>query len=141
MSRSNVNLRAQLQAIYDQHGALTAALVVDAARPRNHPLHGHIFDRARPAAAESWYLHRAEVVIRSVTVRRRGSDGQPLDVRAFSPVREDAPGVYDPIEDIVLDDAAVKRLLVTMEVEWRAMKRRYDDIVEFWEMVRKDAAA
>ncbi len=140
MSRSNVNLRAQLQAIYDQHGALTAALVVDAARPRSHPLHGHIFDRAKPAAAEAWYLHRAEVVIRSVTVRRRGADGAPVDIRAFSPVREDAPGVYDPIDDIVLDDVAFKRLLVTMEVEWQAMKRRYDSLVEFWEMVRSESA-
>ncbi len=137
---SNVDLRGQLQSIYDQYGQLTPALVVKEATPKNHPLHNHVFDRGRKDAADSWYLHRAETLIRSVTIRYRDSEGKPVDVRAFSPVRENQPGVYDPIETIVHDPVGFQVLLGQMEREWTAMKRRYDHLKEFWAMVREDAA-
>ena len=133
-----VDLRGQLQAIYDEYGKLTPELVAEEAKPMSHPLHNHIYDRSRKDAADAWYLHRAEMLIRSVTIRYRNADGKPVDVRAFSPTRQSEPGVYDPIEKIVQDDVAFKVLLNQMEREWLSMKRRYDHLQEFWDMVNGD---
>lgn len=137
---SNIDLRGQLQSIYDQYGKLTPALVVKEATPKSHPLHSQVFDRGRKEAADSWYVYRAETLIRSVTIRRRNSAGEPVDVRAFSAVREGQPGVYDPIEEIVKDEVGFQVLLQLMEREWTSMKRRYDHLVEFWNMVQEDVA-
>lgn len=134
------DLRGQLQVIHDQHGELTPQLVVDTAKPKDHPLHGHVYDRPRKEAADAWYLHRAEVLIRSVTVRKSLPNGDKVDLRAFSPVRPEQPGVYDPLEDIVQNDVSSAVLLQMMEREWTSMKRRYDAFGEFWQMVRRDIA-
>ena len=137
---SNIDLRGELESIYNQYDKLTPALVVEAASPKDHPLHGQVFDRGRKDAADSWYLWRAEKLIRSVTIRYRDSDGKPVDVRAFSPVRGDQPGVYDPIDVIVQDEVSFKVLLNQMEREWLGMKQRYDHLEAFWKMVHKEVA-
>lgn len=134
------DLRGQLQAIHDEYGELTPQLVVTTAEPKDHPLHHHVYDRPRREAANAWYLHRAEALIRSVTVRRTLTNGEKVDLRAFSPVRLDTPGVYDPVDDIVQNDVASALLLSMMEREWTAMKRRFDAFAEFWAMVRDDVA-
>ena len=64
----------------------------------------------------------------------------PFKARAFSPVRPDRPGVFDPLEVIEQDPVKYAVLLQTMEREWRAMKTQYDHLAEFWDMIRKDAA-
>jgi len=137
---SNVDLRSQLQSIHDQYGKLTPGLIVKEAKPKTHPLHRHVFDRGRKEAADSWYLHRAEMLIRSVTVRYRDNEGKPVDIRAFSPTRTDEPGVYDPIDVIAQDPVSFQVLLNQMEREWLGMKQRYDHLKEFWKMVQEDAA-
>lgn len=133
-------LRSQLQAIHDRHGELTPELVVETARPKDHPLHKRIFDRSPKEAAESWYLQRAEDLIREVTVRRVLANGRSVELRAFSPVRVGQPGVYDPLDDIVQDDIASATLLRMMEREWKSMRARYNSFAAFWDMVRKDTA-
>ncbi len=54
-----MNLRDHFQAIYDQHGQLTPALVVQVARPKDHPLHDRVFDKPTKEAAEMWLIHCA----------------------------------------------------------------------------------
>lgn len=135
-----MNLRDELQAIYDKYGKLTAEIVVEEAKPANHPLHHRVFDRGRKDAADAWYLHRAEELIRSVKVTYRSSDGARLDMRAFSPVRPEQPGVYDPLEVIADNPTMTAVLLARMEREWKDMKRRYDHFDEFWRMIQKDVA-
>lgn len=133
-------LRAQLQTIYDKYGRLTAELVVEEARPPDHPLHDRVFDRTRKDAADAWYVHRAEELIRSVKVVYRKADGRRLDMRAFTPIRPEQPGVFDPLQVIVDDPRLMTLLLARMEREWKDMKRAYDAYEEFWGMVKKDVA-
>ena len=135
-----MNLRDQLQAIHDKYGKLTAELVVEVARPPEHPLHDRVFDRGRREAADAWYLHKAEELIRSVKITYRKADGRRLDMRAFSPVRPEQPGVYDPFQKIIEDPRLMTILMARMEREWKDMKRRYDAYDEFWKMVHKDVA-
>jgi hypothetical protein len=59
-----------LQEIERVHGAVTASLVVDAARDPDHPWHDH-FEWDNEAAAERWRLTQARQLIRSVKYSRR----------------------------------------------------------------------
>ena len=63
-----MSLRAHLQDLYDTHGELTPAIVLEAARPKNHPLHGYVFDRAPKQAAEAYYLGRAHDLLQRARV-------------------------------------------------------------------------
>lgn len=133
-----MSLRSQLQAIYDKHGSLTAEIVVDEARPADHPLHDLIFDRSRKDAADAWYLHRADTLIRSVKIKRSLADGELISVRAFSPVRPNQPGVFDPFDEIVQDPVASAVLLAQMEREWKSMWTRYSHLRQFIDMIRQE---
>jgi hypothetical protein len=135
-----VNLRDELQGIYDQHGKLTPALVVDEARHESHPLHGR-FEWDDAIAGEAWRREQAHQLIQSVriTYKSAGPDGQEKNIRAFHAVRgedEDNNGyVYRPADEVVADPLATKILLADMEREWRTLRRRYQDFKEFWQMV------
>lgn len=140
-----MSLRDQLQAIYDKHGTLTPALVVEEARDESHPLHPRVFDRPVAEAAEAWYLHRAHELIRSVKVTYKKSD-TPGDmasaVRAFHAVRGGDDGdqeyAYKPVDEIVANPLMTELVRREMEREWKSLHRRYSMFVEFVEMVRGD---
>lgn len=134
-------VKEQLKAIYDRHGMLTPELVVQTARPKTHPLHGHVFDREPNDAAEAWYRYRAHELIQSVRIVYREAEDKPLDVRAWHAVRGETGYVYEPAESIVRDDFKSRLVLQDMEREWRQLKGRYDAFHEFWEMVNSDAKA
>jgi hypothetical protein len=138
-----VSLRDELQAIYDQHGRLTPELVVQVARPRGHPLHDRVFDRAPKQAAEAWYRHRAHELIRSVRVVYRDADeaGPERSVRAYHAVPTPAGPVYEPAEMVALDPFQRQLLLRQMERDWKALRARYGMFAEFAELVAGDLAA
>lgn len=135
------SLRDQLQTIYEQHGKLTPELVVEAARPDDHPLHTRVFDRAPREAAEAWYRHRAHDLIQSVKVVYR-DEAHHVDrsVRAFHAVRSDGPGsyTYEPVEKVVADPFTKQLVLREMEREWRQLLHRYESFREFTELVAGD---
>jgi hypothetical protein len=133
------SLRDHLQAIYDDHGELTPALVVDEARPKSHPLHSR-FEWNNTVAGERWRQAQAQELIRSVkVVYREPTEKEPgRSVRAFHAVRRENGNVYEPVDKVV-DDPFMKRLvLADMEREWKALRRRYEQFAEFAEMVRAD---
>lgn len=134
-----VSLRDHLQSVYDRHGVLTPAIVLDEARDPAHPLH-HRFTWDDDAAAESWRKHQAQELIRSVRiVYREATDTEPArSVRAFHAIRRENGHVYEPAEKVAEDPFAKKLLLADMEREWRALHRRYSDFAEFAEMVKRD---
>lgn len=137
-----MNLRDHLQEIYDQHGKLTPDLVVETARPKNHPLHSQVYDRAPREAAEAWYRHRAHELIQSVRVvyRKADEDGPSRNVRAFHAVRSDEAGsyVYEPVEKVAGDEFFRQLVLRDMEREWRQLFARYEQFEEFLRMVSSD---
>lgn len=135
-----MTLRDQLQQVYDQHGQLTPELVVEAARPKDHPLHARVFDRAPKQAAAAWYRHRAHELIQSVKVVYREADdaGPERSVRAFHCLRKEQGFVYEPVEVVATDEFSRSLLLRDMEREWKQLYARYEEFEEFLELVAGD---
>lgn len=137
-----MSLREHLQAIYDQRGVLTPALVVDEARPKAHPLHGH-FEWNDKVAGEAWRRQQAHELIRSVkVVYREATDTDPAEhVRAWQAVRNDDGHVYEPAEKVAADPFLSALVLKDMEREWKQLHRRYGHFAEFVDLVRGDIEA
>lgn len=137
-----MSVREHLQAIYDEHGALSPELVVTEARAEDHPLHSHVFDRPPGDAAEAWYRHRAHDLIQSVKITYKPSNGdEERSVRAFHCVRTEAGHVYEPAEKIAEDPFLRAVVLRDMEREVRQLQARYGHMREFIDLVRKVAEA
>jgi hypothetical protein len=134
-----MNLRDELQRIYDERGTLTPALVVDEARDPQHVLHSR-FEWDDSVAGEKYRRAQAQELIRSVKVvyREATETERAKSVRAFHAIRREHGHVYEPAEKVVEDPFAKKLLLADMEREWRALFRRYQDFKEFADMVRRD---
>lgn len=136
------DLREQLQTIYDKQGKLTPELVVEAARPKNHPLHDRVFDRDQSEAAEAWYRRRAHELIQSVRIvyREATEDVPALRVRAWHAVRAEGPEqfAYEPVEKIAQDPFTRQLVLREMEREWRQLFSRYEKFEEFLSLVLGD---
>lgn len=137
-----MSLREQLQAIYDEHGKLTPALVVETARPKGHPLHARVFDRTQREAAEAWYLDRAHGLIVSVKVvyKEAREDSTEKRVRAFHAVQATGPDefTYEPVERVAGDEFTRQLVLRNMEREWKQLRHRYDEFEEFVALVSAD---
>ena len=131
-----MSLRAQLQAVYDQHGKLTPELVVATAKPKDHPLHTR-FEWDNRIAGQRYREIQAAELIRSINVVWTKSE-EPSGVRYWHAVREEHR--FEPIDKIMTDDISRHALLRQVERDWKAMHRRYKHLEEFLEMVRRDVA-
>lgn len=134
-----MSLRDHLQAIYDEHGELTAELVVEEAKAKTHPLHDR-FEWNNSAAGAQWRQHQAAELIRSVKVvyREATEKEQAKSVRAFHAVRGPKGHAYQPAEKVAEDPFARQLVLNDMKRDWEALKRRYADFAEFVDMIRTD---
>lgn len=135
-----MNLRDELLKVREEYGVLTPEVLKDAARPKSHPLHSRIFDKAPKDAAEAYYTQRAQELIRVVKIRFPTIDpGDKRTVRAFQAVRgTDQAYTYEPSEEVAADPFRRELVLREMEREWKQLKARYEAFVEFSEMVRRD---
>lgn len=135
-------LREELLAIREARGVLTPEVVVEEATPPHHPLH-HRFEWDDAIAGPLYRREQGAHLIRSVRVRdmdRPGGRYLEHDVRAFISIgRADARSCeYVPVEEAMADEFTRRLVLRDAEREWRALRRRYDHLVEFAEMVRGD---
>jgi hypothetical protein len=135
-----VSLREQLQVVYDTNGRLTPALVVAAARPKNSPLHDQ-FSWDVKGNSEKWLLHQASELIRSVKINYVRRDETQGTVRAFVSTQDVKGHSYHPAEKVAQDPMSRRMALQMMEREWRSLKGRYEQYIEFFEMVRGDLEA
>ena len=139
-----MTLRDHLRSIYDANDGLTPAMVVDVARPEDHPLH-HRFEWDDALAGEAYRRVQAAQLIRSVKVRyREGDEMEAADVRAFVAVRRtDAPetATYMPVGEAFMDPFTRQLVLRDAEREWKQLQRRYGHLAEFAQMVLADVAA
>ncbi|MGH3505160.1 MAG: hypothetical protein ACRDQA_30350 [Nocardioidaceae bacterium] len=135
------SLRDSLQAVYDQRGALTPALVVDEATPDDHPLHSR-FEWDDSLAGPRYREVQARELIRSVRIVYRRAEGKRPErsTRYWQSVRGDSGHVYKPTEEIAQDEVLTQIVLRDMEREWKQLKQRYGHFAEFAEMVRADVA-
>jgi hypothetical protein len=60
-----MSIESELRALEDRNGRIQPQRVVDAARPRNHPLHPY-FEWDNKVAGENWRLAQARALIRTV---------------------------------------------------------------------------
>ena len=138
-----------LQAIYDEHGALTPALVVSLAADPDHELHPRfVWDDTE--AARRFRLVQASGLIRSVTVHvDRGEDQAPVRVRAFvadneigltTEPTEDEPttGSYRPVQEVVASDVMRTAWFRSLARDWQSLKRRAGESQEFARLVLDD---
>ncbi|HET8661084.1 MAG TPA: hypothetical protein VFM55_19065 [Micromonosporaceae bacterium] len=133
-----MSLRDQLQGIYKTHGQLTPRIVVDEARDKKHPLHER-FEWDDAVAGEKYREVQAAELIRSVRIKfaAPGSDDE-RDVRAFHAVTKPEGSTYVPVEELHADNFSRELLLRQAEREWKAMRRRYAHLEEFFAIVRDD---
>ena len=134
-----MSLRDQLQAVHDDSGRLTPQIVVDAARPVEHPLHER-FEWNDKLAGEAYRLDQARRLIRSVRVTYREADEKEAarTVRAYHSVRDEDGTSYRPLEEVQESPLLTKLLLQDMEREWKQLMRRYGMFEDFLQMVRGD---
>jgi len=136
------DLRTQLLAIRSEHGVLTPSVVVDAARPEDHPLHSR-FEWDDNIAAEAHRRQQARLLIGTVLRDVRRPNGQPASIREFHSIRgeDESDPSYEPLDDIVADPLMTAILMATMKRDWLTLKRRYDRFAEFAKMILDDLAA
>lgn len=127
----------QLQDIRDEHGALTPELVVEVARDPDHPLHSR-FEWDDRLAGEKWRLEQASLLLR--VVKLPPATGRPDDLRAFVAVKGQNThrADYVPTEEAFADEFIRTLVLRDMAREWRLLKRRYEHMREFAELVLRD---
>jgi hypothetical protein len=137
-----VNLRQQLQTIYDERGELTPQVVLDVARDDAHALHAR-FEWDDAVAGEKYRLVQAHELIRSVKVTFARPDGSQDSIRAFHAVRRDdsaQPG-YEPLERLIDDPLARAIVVADMRREFATFKARYERFEEFFALLRDAVAA
>ena len=137
-----MTLRDYLQQIYDERGQLTPALVVDAARNPEHPLHTR-FEWDDSIAAEQYRRVQAGELIRKVKVRYiETPNSEPQRVRAFVPVRQDdfGPANFVPVEQMA-DDMTARLVLRDFERALARLKAEYGHLTQYAELLRRAADA
>lgn len=142
-----MTVRSELQAIYDEHGTLTPAILLAEATREDHPLHAR-FTWDDTDAAQRWRVHQAAELIRSVKVKiERAPDSEPIVVRAFiskTEMGEDADldlGAYMPVEEVVGSDVLRTAWFRALARDWQSLKRRAGESQEFADMVLADLRA
>lgn len=133
------DLRDLMRDVYDRHGSLTPAVVVEEATPEDAPLHNR-FEWDDAVAGHKHRLDQARRLIRAVQIEYKTPTGGQGRVRAWTAVREPTGHVYKPTDEVVHDDIMTELLRRDMEREWRQMKSRWDRFEEFQRMVRADLA-
>ena len=133
-------VETELRRIWDERAELSAADILEEARPEDSPLHP-FFEWDDSQAAENFRLFQAGMLIRSVKLRVTSIDarGQITDyrVRAWVPRRylDGDVGTYLPVEQ-ARDDPKIREALTrAMLRDAEAFKRRYRHLVEYSEVV------
>lgn len=133
-----MTLTEQLSAIRDEHGSLTPEVVVDAASHPDHPLHSR-FDWDDTVAARKWRLEQAGQLLR---VTYKPHPDKPSDLRAFVALKgeDSARAEYVPTGEAMSNPISREIVLRSMDREWKAFKRRYQEMREFSDLVRSEAS-
>ena len=136
------DLKSQLEAIRENYGKLTPQAVVDEARNPEHPLHAR-FEWDDAVAGEAYRRQQAGELIRSVRITLREADESSPEqsIRAYHSLPNATEHVYEPVEDIAENPFKRQLMLNTMQRDWKALYRRYQEFEEFLDMVRTDVMA
>lgn len=138
MASKKAVIERELFSLYQERGRLVPMDVVEVATDPNHPLHNN-FDWDNETAGESWRVHQAAEMIRSVKIRVITGDDN-FEVRAYYPRHKigiNDGGGYTHAEDISNPESQIL-LLQAMQRDWTSIKRRYSHMDAFFSMINAD---
>lgn len=112
------------------NGRLTTASVVDAARPKDSPLHP-AFEWDNRKAAEAWRREQAAHMIRHIDVVMDGPANDAQPIRAFVSVMRDEDRSYTSVQHALSDEELRLQVVAAAWAELEAWRKRHAELVEF----------
>jgi hypothetical protein len=137
MKKENI-IAAELRRIANENdGILKPEDVVEAARPKDSPLHSQ-FEWSNTEAANKWRIHQARNLIR-VTVEWLNVPGkaEPVEIRPFvslTPDRKNEGGGYRDTLVVLRSKESREQLLADALAELRAIEDKYAALQELAEV-------
>lgn len=114
----------ELERIRVEQGAITAPAVIDAAKPKDAPLHP-AFTWDNRTAAHQWRLHEARHLIRSVQVVREDSEPRLKYVHVRGG-KDDSR--YEDVDVVVNSEALFAQALAALNKRLQEAKRAVHDL-------------
>lgn len=118
-------------------GAVNPAIVLDAARSPDSPLH-EMFEWDDTEAAERWRLHQARTIIVNLRIVLDTAEDEPrrLTVRAYPALTAGQANDYRSIAAVVRDPARYAQLVALGKRRLREFREMFASIAEFAEVIR-----
>lgn len=139
----NATVEKELRALHSRDGVLTCEAVLDAARPKNSPLHDYFtWDDSR--AAERYRLIEAGRLIATVRIEyRRKKAAQVVYTPAFIPTGTNSEGKreYFPVEEVTRNEFLQQKALADARSEMEGTRARYSHLVDLLELSTEVFAA
>jgi len=121
----------ELERIRIRHnGRLESKSVVDAARPKDAPLHP-AFEWNDKKAAENWRLEQASHMIRHIDVVIENGSEDVKPIRAFVSVKRDEDRSYTSVQHALSDAELRAQVVAQAWAELEAWRKRHAELVEF----------
>ena len=132
-----MNLTNTLRAVREEHGQLSAVLLVSVASDPAHSLHNR-FTWDDSEAGHRYRLIEAGRLLRIARIPYEPT--RPAGLRAFVAVKgKDTPrSDYVPVETAMANEFTRRLVLAQMEREWKTLKRRYQHMAEFADLIAGD---
>ena len=127
-----------LRELYQRHGELTPQMVVEEAKPLDHPMHSQ-FEWDDSIAGPSYRREQARLIIKAVRFRPVGNPEEET-IRTYHAVRIGVSPDFSYLtsQDIAEDDHLAGKVLMHMEQDWQRLFKRWCSFKEFRSMVRRD---
>lgn len=113
----------ELERIYQEHGALEPAQIVEESRNETAPLHS-CFEWNDDVAAQKYREVQACNIIRAIVTVKESQDGKQVPVRAFVSVKQN----YEPLSVVVVDEEKMAVLMKQALADLAAFRRKYNDL-------------
>lgn len=139
----NATVEKELRALHSRDGVLTCEAVLDAARPKNSPLHGY-FTWEDSRAAERYRLIEAGRLIATVKIEYAPKKAaQVVYTPAFIPTGTSSEGKrqYYPVEEVTKNDFLREKALADARREMENTRARYSHLVDLLELSSEVFAA
>lgn len=139
----NATIEKELRALHSRDGVLTCEAVLEAARPKNSPLHDY-FTWEDSRAAERYRLIEAGRLIATVKIEyRHKKDPQIIYTPAFIPTGTSSEGKrqYYPVEEVAKNDFLREKALADARREMESTRARYSHLVDLLELSTEVFAA
>lgn len=134
MTNTKMTAADAIREIAETHGHVTPQLVVEAAKPKDSPLHDK-FEWNNTKAAAEFRLIQAAYLIRKIKVTIEASEEQKVSVRQFvnvAAIEDDEPssGLYVTVQDAMEVQSYREQLLNQCRRDIVAFKSKYAALTE-----------